>query len=118
MEIEIAAAAIEITPLAATKIKDIMNQQGEKDAAIRVVVVGMACSGPQYMMAFDKEQKDDDVKLEMSGVKFLADPDTYSVLVGSKIDYVDDLMHQGFTIVNPNAAEGGCGPGCSCGAAH
>ena len=116
MEIEV--AAVEITPLAATKIRDIMDQQGEKDAAIRVVVVGMACSGPQYMMAFDKEHKEDDVMLEMSGVKFLADPDTYGVLVGSKIDYVDDLMHQGFTIVNPNAAAGGCGEGCSCGGNH
>ena len=109
---------VEVTSVAATKIKDIMKEQGDLETAVRVIVVGMSCSGPQYMMAFDKEVKGDDTVMEVEGVKLIADPDTLGVLAGARIDYVDELMHQGFTIINPNAEGGGCGPGCSCGGQH
>ena len=109
---------LEVTPIAAGKIKDIMKEQGDLETAVRVIVVGMNCSGPQYMMAFDKEVKGDDTVMNVDGVRLIADPDTLEVLAGARIDYVDELMHQGFTIINPNAEAGGCGAGCSCGGHH
>lgn len=110
---------IEVTDIAARKIQDIMKEHGEGQAALRIIVTGMGCSGPQYMMTLDNDRQDDDTELEAAGLKILLDQDTASILDGSQIDYLEGLEKSGFTIVNPNLqAEGeggGCGGGCSCG---
>lgn len=110
-------SVITVTEAAAQKIQSIMKEQGEEDASLRVLVTGMSCSGPQYMMTLEKERQDGDTIVEASGLKILLDPDTASILEGSKIDYLEGLERSGFTIVNPNMQSGGgCGGGCSCGA--
>ena len=110
---------ITITPSAATKIQGIMGEQGEQTSALRIIVTGMGCSGPQYMMTLDNDQQEDDSLLEMQGIRVLVDQDTASVLEGAEIDYLEGLERSGFAIVNPNyQGEGGCGSGCSCGSGH
>ena len=88
---------IEITESAAIKIKDLLEEQGKSDHALRIFVRGMSCSGPAYGMALDNEPRDDDNSLDFDG-----------------------LMGRGFTVVNPTYQAqnggGGCGSGgCSCG---
>ena len=108
---------INITPAAALKIQGIMTEQGEESASLRIIVTGMGCSGPQYMMTLDKDQQEDDSLFEMEGIRVLVDQETASILDGSEIDYLEGLERSGFAIVNPNFAGGGCGEGgCSCGA--
>ncbi len=110
---------IEITDSAATKIKDLLAEQGKTDHALRIFVRGMSCSGPAYGMALDNEPRPDDTVSELNGVKVLIDPQSAPYLEGVKVDYVDSLMGKGFTVVNPNAQAaggGGCGGGCACGA--
>lgn len=111
---------ITVTEVAAQKIQEIMKQQGEENASLRVIVTGMSCSGPQYMMTLENERQEGDTLVESSGLKILLDPDTASILEGAKIDYLEGLERSGFAIVNPNmqsqgGGEGGCGH-CSCGA--
>ncbi len=105
-----------VSPTAAEKIQGIMKEQGELESALRIIVTGMSCSGPQYMMTLDKDKQSDDTVLEASGLKILLDQDTAQVLEGAQIDYLEGLERSGFTIINPNSqGGGGCGGGCSCG---
>ena len=51
---------IDITPTAATKVKELLEESGKADHALRIFVRGMSCSGPAYGMALDNEPRDDD----------------------------------------------------------
>jgi iron-sulfur cluster assembly accessory protein len=109
---------INISEAASTKVRELLEEQGKTDHALRIFVRGMSCSGPAYGMALDNEPRPDDAVAEVNGVKVLVDPASAPFLKGAEVDYVDSLMGKGFTVVNPNAAQasGGCGGGCSCGA--
>ena len=54
---------IDITPTAATKVKELLEESGKSDHALRIFVRGMSCSGPAYGMALDNEPRDDDIGL-------------------------------------------------------
>ena len=112
---------IEITEAASAKVKELLEEQGKADHALRVFVRGMSCSGPAYGMALDNEPRSDDRVAEVNGVKVLVDSQSAPYLEGAQVDYVDSLMGRGFTVVNPNAVQAsgggcGCGSGCGCGA--
>ena len=110
---------IDITETASAKVREILEEQGKQDHALRLFVKGMSCSGPAYGMALDNEPRPDDTVSEQNGVKILIDPLSAQYLEGVQVDYVDSLMGKGFTVVNPNAQAaggGGCGGGCACGA--
>ena len=109
---------ITVSESAVGKIQGIMKEQNQEEAALRVLVTGMSCSGPQYMMTLEDEQHEDDTILESAGLRILLDPDSASILDGSEIDYLEGLEKSGFTIVNPNmqtGGGGGCGGNCACG---
>src|SRR5256886_14555151 len=107
---------IEITDSAATKIKDLLTEQGKADHALRIFVRGMSCSGPAYGMALDNEARQDESAFEFNGVRILIDPQSAEYVEGAQVDYMDGLMGRGFTVVNPtyqSQGGGGCGGGCS-----
>jgi len=108
---------IDITPTAAVKVRELLEESGKTDHALRIFVRGMSCSGPAYGMALDNEPRDDDNIVEFSGVRVLVDPQSAQYVEGAQVDYVDGLMGRGFTVSNPNfkSEGGGCGGGCSCG---
>jgi iron-sulfur cluster assembly protein len=108
---------IDITPSAAVKVRELLEESGKTDHALRIFVRGMSCSGPAYGMALDNEPRDDDAILEFSGVRVLVDPQSAQYVEGAQVDYVDGLMGRGFTVTNPTykSEGGGCGGGCSCG---
>jgi iron-sulfur cluster assembly protein len=108
---------IDITPSAAVKVKELLEESGKTDHALRIFVRGMSCSGPAYGMALDNEPRDDDAVIEFSGVRVLVDPQSAQYVEGAQVDYVDGLMGRGFTVTNPTfkSEGGGCGGGCSCG---
>ena len=111
------ATLITLTPGATSKLREIMVEQGEEDSALRVLMIP-AGNGVQYMLSLEKETKEDDITIEQDGVRILVDSESVSLIEGTSIDYVEDLMRAGFVINNPNIAMGGCGCGgnCSCGA--
>ena len=84
----------------------------EGEDGIRVGVVGGGCSGYSYALDFAKEAEvdDDDIFIQLDGLKVWIDPHSASLLKGTTIDYVVTIMSAGFVFNNPNAKTTcGCG---------
>ena len=108
---------ISLSETASSKVKELLEEQGKADHALRVFVRGMSCSGPAYGMALDNEPTEEDFVAELNGIRIVVDPQSAQYLEGAEVDFVDGLMGRGFTVQNPNfqkAEGGGCGGGCSC----
>ena len=103
-------AVLSITPLAAERAKEILQRYNKPNAAIRVFVKSGGCSGYQYGMAVDERQLEGDTVVEMHGVRLVVDRMSLPLLVGSQVDWVENLMGGGFSVNNPNATSScGCG---------
>ncbi len=106
----IAPIPLVFTDSAATKVKDLIEEEGNPDLKLRVFVQGGGCSGFQYGFTFDEIVNEDDTAMEKNGVTLLIDSMSYQYLVGAEIDYKDDLEGAQFVIKNPNATSTcGCG---------
>jgi iron-sulfur cluster assembly accessory protein len=106
-----------VTDLARQRLSTLVEEHDSGTQAIRVFAQagGCGCSGPSFGMGLDDPQATDAV-VEFGTLKFIADPATSQALEGASIDYIEDVMQQGFSIEAPNAAEilGG-GGACGCG---
>ena len=103
-------APVIFTDSAASKVKDLIIEEGNADLKLRVFVSGGGCSGFQYGFTFDEVKNEDDTVLEKDGVMLLIDPMSYQYLVGAEIDYTEGLEGSQFVIRNPNATSTcGCG---------
>jgi iron-sulfur cluster assembly protein/iron-sulfur cluster insertion protein len=101
---------ITLTPTAASKVKELIDQEGDPSLALRVAVRPGGCSGYSYEMFFDADVASDDVAADYSGVKVVVDPSSAQLLQGATLDYKDGLQNAGFAIDNPNATRTcGCG---------
>jgi iron-sulfur cluster assembly protein len=108
--IGISTSDITLTSTAAERIRTLMQEKELENHALRVFISGGGCSGYQYGMAFEGNPREDDVKIDYEDIQVVIDPMSYGHLVGSTIDYIEDLMGGGFNIENPNAvATCGCG---------
>ena len=101
---------LDVTDLAADKAKSLLEDKGFAEGALRVFVVGGGCSGYQYGMALATDAEAGDAVIEKNGVRFLIDEESAPLIAGSRVDYIDDVMKQGFSISNPNASHS-----CACG---
>lgn len=98
------------TDSAASKVKELIVEEGNPDLKLRVFVTGGGCSGFQYGFTFDEVSNEDDTILEKNGVTLLIDPMSFQYLVGAEIDYSEGLQGSQFVIKNPNATSTcGCG---------
>jgi iron-sulfur cluster insertion protein len=103
-------AEIGFSNQAADKVRQLMLAEGNEALKLRVFVAGGGCSGFSYGFTFDDEVAGDDAVVEREGVTLLVDPLSYQYLLGSEIDYVEDLQGAQFVVSNPNAAATcGCG---------
>ncbi|MBS1211558.1 MAG: iron-sulfur cluster assembly accessory protein, partial [Proteobacteria bacterium] len=62
------------TDSAASKVKQLIDEEGNVDLKLRVFVTGGGCSGFQYGFTFDEVTNEDDTVLEKNGVTLLIDP--------------------------------------------
>ena len=99
-----------LTPLAAEKVRELLNQRGTPDLALRVGVRGGGCSGNSYFMEFCEQEGTGDAVITSEGIKLVVDSRSATVLAGTTIDFVSGLMGAGFKFVNPNVRHS-----CSCG---
>jgi iron-sulfur cluster assembly protein/iron-sulfur cluster insertion protein len=103
-------AAITLTDSAATKVAELIAQEGNPDLALRVAVRPGGCSGFSYEMFFDSEVDSEDVTATAGSVKVVVDAVSAPMLQGATLDYKDGLQGAGFHITNPNAQRTcGCG---------
>ena len=99
-----------LTDSAASKVKQLIEEEGIPELKLRVFVTGGGCSGFQYGFTFDEAVNDDDTVVEKNGVQLLIDPMSFQYLVGAEIDYKEGLDGAQFVIKNPNATTTcGCG---------
>lgn len=101
-----------LTPIAATKVKELLEEEGRDDIALRVAVSPGGCAGLRYAMYLDDQTSDKDTVGEQHGVRVVIDKMSVPYLSQATVDFVDSLEQTGFTIDNP-AAQGGCACGHS-----
>jgi iron-sulfur cluster insertion protein len=98
------------TDSAASKVKLLIEEEGNPDLKLRVFVTGGGCSGFQYGFTFDETTNEDDTTLQKAGVTLLIDPMSLQYLAGAEIDYQENIEGAQFVIKNPNATSTcGCG---------
>ena len=109
-QVEIRADQINLTPVAAGKVKSLLDQEGRPDLQLRISVQPGGCSGLRYQLFFDERTLDGDLVRDYDGVEVVVDRMSAPYLEGATIDFADTIEKQGFTIDNPNA-----GSSCACG---
>lgn len=102
---------ISMTDAAAAKLQSLIEEEENDRLMLRVYVTGGGCSGFQYGFAFDEEYQEDDTEVTRNGMKLVVDPLSFQYLVGSEVDYQENLEGARFTVMNPNASST-----CGCGA--
>lgn len=105
-----------VSDLAAQRLSDLIADHQHDGYGLRLFAQagggGCACSGgARFGMSFDSPQPTD-ARVTVGALEFLVDPQSARALDGASLDYIDDVMTQGFAITTPNAGAGGGGCGC------
>jgi len=102
--------AIKVTEAAAKKILQTLEREGLTDGGLRLGVRGGGCSGLNYVMRFEPENKAGDKVFLLNGARVFVDFKSLLYLKGTTLDWKGNLMQEGFVFENPNAKST-----CSCG---
>jgi iron-sulfur cluster assembly accessory protein len=103
---------VTLTKTAVAKVKEIMEAQDPKPAALRLGVQGGGCSGFQYSMQFEMEKGPMDKSFDFDGLTLIVDFTSMMYLEGCEVDYLETLEASGFKFNNPNV-KSTCGCGSS-----
>jgi iron-sulfur cluster assembly accessory protein len=100
---------IALSASAAVRIKSVVAGE-PTGAGLRVAVEGGGCSGFQYEIGVAPGANADDVVIERDGARLFVDPVSLPFLLGSEVDWVEELIGASFKVKNPNATSScGCG---------
>ncbi len=105
-----AQASVLFTDNAATKVSELIAEEGNPNLKLRISVAGGGCAGLQYNFAFDETSEITDAVFTRGAVTLVIDEQSLPYLNGAEIDYAEDLNGSRFVIKNPNATST-----CSCG---
>ncbi|MDO1558243.1 iron-sulfur cluster insertion protein ErpA [Brevundimonas sp. 2R-24] len=101
--------SVTLSEPAAQRLAKLSDTAG-RPRLLRVAVDGGGCSGFQYRFELIDGAEADDVVIERDGQRAVVDPVSLPFLVGSQIDFADELVGARFVVNNPNAqASCGCG---------
>lgn len=99
-----------LTERAASKVRELRDDEGNPNLKLRVYITGGGCAGFSYGFTFDEQTNDDDTSVLNEDVTLLVDAMSIQYLDGSQVDYEQGLMGSRFIVHNPNAATTcGCG---------
>src|SRR3954453_6006349 len=101
---------VELTDVAAGKVKSLLSQEDRDDLRLRVAVQPGGCSGLIYQLYFDERTLDGDLVRDFDGVEVVIDRMSAPYLDAATIDSPAPIEKRGFRIDNPNA-----GSSCACG---
>jgi iron-sulfur cluster assembly accessory protein len=102
---------VRLTDKAAAMVLETIERESLAGSGLRVAVVGGGCSGFQYSLDIEKEERAGDIVFSTKGVRVFVDPMSSMYLAGVEVDYVEGQFGQsGFSFKNPNAKHTcGCG---------
>jgi iron-sulfur cluster assembly protein len=112
------APGLSISASAVEAIARQMKKRGTPDASLRLGIRGGGCSGFSYVIEFhdgpprSRDRIFDHVAVDGTKVRVLVDPKSLVYLDGSRLEWEQTVMKQGFKFVNPNE-KSGCGCGSS-----
>ena len=99
-----------VTPLAAERVKALIDGREKPTVGIRIGVRSKGCSGMSYTLEFADKQEPMDEVVEAGGIRLLIDPKASLFLIGTEMDYEEEKLKSGFVFKNPNE-KGRCGCG-------
>ena len=105
---------VTVTPEAEKFINDLLTKNKKEGYGIKIYLVGMACSGPQFGMSFQEKAAEGEMVINQQGFDFFCDAETMEALEPCLIEFIDDPDYgTGLTIRDPNAKGcASCGGGC------
>ena len=102
-------AHVALSAVAAERIKTVVASE-PAGAGLRVAVEGGGCSGFQYDINVAQGANTDDLVIERDGALLFVDPVSLPFLLGSEVDWIEELIGASFKVKNPNATSScGCG---------
>jgi len=105
--------SITLTPRAARKYLEILDEEGKHGWGIRFTEEMQGCNGFQYQLDYSETAADNDAVFVSNGIEIHVDKGILPRLLGSEIDYIEGLQNSGFKVTNPNARSS-----CGCGSSH
>ena len=90
---EVFDAGIAMTEKAAERLSAVMEADGKKGFGLRMEVTTGGCSGLNYNMSFEKNEKEFDKVFESQGMNIFCDLKSNLYLKGLKIDFSNDILN-------------------------
>lgn len=104
---------ISITPRAAAKFLQILDEEEKQGWGMRFAEKMGGCNGFEYFLDYSEKALPEDTIFESNGIQIHINKGMVSRLLGSEIDFLDGLHGSGFKISNPNVRSA-----CGCGTSH
>lgn len=94
-----------ITPIAQEQIRAAIEQEKRDDLGLRVAIAGRGPGGFRYSLDLvaPGEEAQDDLTLDVDGLRVFVDRQSAPKLEGCSIDFVSRLSESGFKFDNPNS---------------
>ena len=105
-----AFAIMQLTDAAAERITEIIEDSDKPVIGVRVGVKNAGCAGMAYTLDYVSEPVAGDDHIRDKGVDVWVEPKATLFLLGTVMDFEEDILKSGFTFKNPNqTGECGCG---------
>ena len=99
-----------LTDTAAERVREIMAASETPVVGVRVGIKNAGCAGQAYTLDYLTEPVKGDDHVVDKGVDVYVEPKATLFLLGTVMDFEEDILKSGFTFRNPNQTDAcGCG---------
>src|SRR3569832_2236869 len=99
-----------LTAAAAERVREIMADSETPVVGVRVGIKNAGCAGQAYTLDYVSEPVKGDDHVVDKGVDVYVAPKATLFLLGTVMDFQEDMLKSGFTFKNPNQTDAcGCG---------
>ena len=99
-----------LTEAAADRIREIIADSDKPVMGVRVGIKNAGCAGQAYTLDYVSEPVKGDDHVVDKGVNVFVEPKATLFLLGTVMDFEEDILKSGFTFKNPNQTDAcGCG---------
>ena len=99
-----------LTDAAAERVREIMAESETPVVGVRVGIKNAGCAGQAYTLDYLTEPVKGDDHVVDKGVDVYVEPKATLFLLGTVMDFEEDILKSGFTFKNPNQTDAcGCG---------